>query len=272
MTTDERILLSDLNYAEAMRELTRRAGGAVLDEDGLLLFASPHPLPVLANGVMRTGAVAPDDVIARARAFFAPRRRGFSVFVRAHLDADLRAACEAAGLHPNGESPGMVVDGRLPEGPPPADGVVVAEVETEADVRDFAHVMGEAYATYGMPADVAPTVLPHLGVLRAPHIASVLVRLDGRPAAGAMVIVTHGVAGVYWVGTVPDARGRGLAELATRRATNLGFDRGARMGALQASVMGEPVYRRMGWVEVTRYPLLVEWSTRPDATRTGSTG
>jgi ribosomal protein S18 acetylase RimI-like enzyme len=262
MTTDDRILLSDLNYAEAMRELTRRAGGAVLDEDGLLLFASPHPLPVLANGVMRTGAVAPDEVLARARSFFAARRRGFSVFVRAHLDADLRAACEAAGLHPSGEAPGMVVDGRLPDGPPAPEDAVVAEVETAADVRDFARVMAEAYATYGMPADVAPAVLPTLDVLRAPHIASVLVRLGDRPAAGAMVIVTHGVAGVYWVGTTPEARGRGLAALATRLATNLGFDRGARMGALQASVMGEPVYRRMGWVEVTRYPLLVQWSTK----------
>lgn len=265
MTTDDRILLSDLNYAEAMRELTRRARGAVLDEDGLLLFASPHPLPVLANGVMRTGAVAPEEVLARARDFFAARQRGFSVFIRAHLDADLRATCEAAGLDVRGEAPGMVVDGRLPDGPLASDDLVVAEVETAADVRDFAQVMADAYATYGMPADVAPAVLPNLDVLRAPHIASVLVRLGDRPAAGAMVIVTHGVAGVYWVGTAPDARGRGLAALATRRAANLGFDRGARMGALQASVMGESVYRRMGWVEVTRYPLLVQWTTTPRA-------
>jgi len=265
VTADERLLLSDLNYAEAMRELTRRAGGVVLDEDGLLLFASPHPLPVLANGVMRTGPVAPVDVLARARDFFAARSRGFSVFIRAHRDADLRAAGEAAGLTLSGESPGMVVDARLPDYPP-AEDVVAAEVETDEDVRGFASVMAEAYATYGMPPDVAPAVLSSIDVLRAPHIASVLVRLEDRPAAGAMVIVTHGVAGIYWVGTRPEARGRGLAALATQRATNLGFDRGARMGALQASVMGEPVYRRMGWIEITRYPLLVQWTTRTGST------
>jgi len=31
------VLLSDLNYAEAFRELTRRARGVVHDEDGLFL-------------------------------------------------------------------------------------------------------------------------------------------------------------------------------------------------------------------------------------------
>jgi predicted GNAT family acetyltransferase len=73
-----------------------------------------------------------------------------------------------------------------------------------------------------------------------------------------MTLVTHGVAGVYWVGTTPDARGRGLAELCTRAAGNAGFDLGGRIASLQASPMGEPVYRRMGYVEVTRYPYLVQ--------------
>src|SRR5262245_49354223 len=54
MTNAELVQLSDLNYAEALRDLSRRAGGAVLDEDGLLLFTGGHSLPVLANGAMRT--------------------------------------------------------------------------------------------------------------------------------------------------------------------------------------------------------------------------
>ena len=85
VTRAELIELSDLNFWEATRELSRRAGGTVLDERGLLLFAGGHPLPVLANGVFRTTtAVGAPDVLARARRFFAQQQRGFTVFVRAH--------------------------------------------------------------------------------------------------------------------------------------------------------------------------------------------
>jgi ribosomal protein S18 acetylase RimI-like enzyme len=255
----------DLNYLEAMRDLTRRAGGTVIDAEGLLLYAAPHPLPVLCNGVFRTDPrVSPLDVLRRARDFFGRRGRGFSVMLRAHLDADLREAAAAAGLVQMGDMPGMVLGRRLPEAVPPA-GVVLRRVATAADVAAYAEVMSAAYATYGMPDDVMPALFARADALMGPHIVGYLAFCDGRPAAGAMTVVTHGVAGIYWVGTIPEARGRGLAELCTRAAGNAGMDLGARIAALQASPMGEPVYRRMGYVEVTRYPYLVEvgpWSSR----------
>jgi GNAT superfamily N-acetyltransferase len=213
---------------------------------------------------MGTGApLDPGQTLARAREFFGARGRGFSVIVRAHADAELRAGAEAEGLSLFGDPPGMVLDRRLDDAVVP-DGVELREVRSDADARSFAAVQGAAYATYGMPPDVTPALLGRLEVLRAPHIASFLALADGEPVAGAMVVVTHGVAGIYWVGTTPAARGRGLAELCTRAATNRGFDQGARIAGLQASVMGEPIYARMGYVTVTRYPTLVHFA-RPRA-------
>jgi ribosomal protein S18 acetylase RimI-like enzyme len=254
------IELSDLNYAEATRELTRRSGGVVLDEDGLLLYAGAHPLPVLVNGVMRTGTgPAAAEVLARADRFFAARGRGYTVSIRAHADGDLLDAASSAGLTTFGSPPAMVLEGRLADADPPR-GVKLAPVVGAEDVAAFAAVSGAAYATYGMPPDVAPAILAHRDVVVAPHVVAFLARVDGKPVAAAMTILTHGVAGIYWVGTVPEARGRGLAELVTRAATNAGFDLGARVASLQASTMGEPVYQRMGYFEVTRYPQLVRFT------------
>ncbi len=258
MTHAELVELSDLNYAEAMRDLSRRAGGAVLDEDGLLLFTGGHPLPVLANAAMRTDRrLGAADTLERARAFFDARGRGFTILIRAHADADLAAAAAQAGLVAFGEMPAMVLDHRLADAVPPR-GIDLRPVTTADDVAAYGRVMGTAYATYGMPEDVLPAMLGNLETLRAPHIVAFVARVDGTPVAGAMTVVTHGVAGIYWVGTIPAARGRGLAELCTRAAGNAGFDLGGRIAVLQASPMGEPVYKRMGYFEVTRYPYLVQ--------------
>jgi hypothetical protein len=260
MRREELIELSDLNFAEANREFSRRAGGTVLDEDGLLLFAGGHAFPVLCNAAMRTAAgPAPRRVLERADGFFAARGRGYTINVRAHADEDIRQAALASGFTEIGSAPAMTLDRPLPDVAPPG-GITLTRVATAAEVAGFTTVMGAAYASLGMPPDVAPAVL-HPAVLIAPHITSFLAYLDdGTPAAGAMCVLTHGVAGVYWVGTIPAARGRGLAELCTRAAGNAGFDAGARVAALQASPMGEPIYRRMGYIEVTRYPALVRFA------------
>lgn len=260
LRVEEQIELSDLNFAEANRELARRAGGAVHDQDGLLLFAGGTDLPVLFNAAFRLErGLDGREAIAHAQAFFAAHRRGYSVLLRAHAgDDDLRDAAAASGLSPFGDSPAMMLDRRLPDAVPPP-GVELREVASEADAAAFGEVMGAAYATYGMPEACGPEAVGKLAVLRAPHIVSFLALREGAPVAGAMVILTHTIGGIYWVGTRPEGRGHGLAELCTRAAGNAGFDLGARAITLQASIMGEPIYRRMGYVEVTRYPYLVRF-------------
>src|SRR5262245_54354946 len=144
MTRDELILLSDLNMAEAFRDMSRRAGGSVLDEDGLLLWAGGHPLPVLSNGAMRlTPKLPAAAVLERADRFFGARRRGYTLMVRAHADPDLSAAAAAAEFASFGDAPAMVVERRLPDKALPA-GVTVDLVTTAAHVDAFAAINGAA--------------------------------------------------------------------------------------------------------------------------------
>ena len=94
---------------------------------------------------------------------------------------------------------------------------------------------------------------PRCEAVCGPDVRAVVARDRGRPVAAAMVVASGAVAGIQLVGTIPGARGRGLGELCTRWAVGAGFDLGADAIVLEASEAGEPLYLRLGFVEVSRY-------------------
>lgn len=252
--------LSDLNLAEFNRDSARgTAGGIVHDEAGLSFFMPGHRLPVGSVGVVRTDPrVSADEVLRRAAEFFDGRGPGYTVWVGTHRDADVAAACDVRriGVFGDRAAPGMILERPLDE-PALAAPFRVERITTAAGVQDFGAISSAAYATYGMPPGIAEAQFAESDFWLAPHMALFVAYEGDRPLAAAMTYLSHGVGGVYWVGTVPEARGNGLAAACTRRATNEGFAMGGRVASLQASVMGEPIYRKMGYREITRYPWYV---------------
>jgi hypothetical protein len=251
MELDPRTELALLSHVDYFRDASRRGrGGAVHDDDGLVLYAGPHPLPTLVNGAVR---IAPGldafEALERARAFFAPRHRGFSVYTLVGRDDDLAEAADEAGMTSFGDpAPLMVLsETRRPADSP--DGVRIEWARTPAQVADAAAVCADAYAVYGMPADVAAACLVPATAL-APHVATIVAYDEEGPAATASVMATHGVGYIAWVGTAQRAMRRGLGEAVTGAATDAGHELGARMTTLLASPMGAPVYERMGFVTV----------------------
>lgn len=240
--------------------------GAVEEVEGCVLCAGGSWLPVVANCAFRTEpGVGGSDLIGHAESFFGRLARGFSVKVRdTGEDDDLRDACGAAGLEQFGSPvPQMLVLAPLPDANG-IDGVMLDEVDDEAGVADFVAVNAEAYATYGMPAEVLPELFDKATALAEDPAAHVMVaRRDGVPLATAMTFDSDGVASLQWVGTVPSARGSGLGALVTTLTTNSAFERGASSCTLQASPMGEPIYRALGYETVYRYAEYVRWPQPP---------
>lgn len=251
-----------LNYVEFCRELGRwsGAGGAVEERDGLMLWGSASDFPVSLNGVVRLDPSTPPDVVlATADEWFGGRGTGYTLNVVDGADDDLRAAAEAAGLLVLRDSPQMVCDAPV-EGPSPARGVTLRWATDRADIGAFADLVDTAYQSLGAPAGVIrPSIVATDRVLE-PQVEVVLALLDDRPVATALVLHSHAMAGVYYVGTLEEARGRGLGELVTGAVTNRGFERGAAFVGLQASPMGEPIYRRMGYRDLYRQAGLVRFA------------
>ena len=79
---------------------------------------------------------------------------------------------------------------------------------------------------------------------------------DDKALACASVFIAAGVGMVAWVAARPEARGRGMAAACTVAATNRAFELGAEAASLQASSMGEDLYRRLGYEELYSYRLL----------------
>lgn len=138
-----------------------------------------------------------------------------------------------------GEPPGMVCDAPLNDADASA-GVEVEQVRTLAVLRELVDVQARSYVGLGLPENVTTKLLPTSERMLAPHRIWLLARHEGQPVAAAMVLFSHSIAGLYWVATLPERRGRGLGEACTRAATNAAFALGARAVVLQASPQGAP--------------------------------
>lgn len=250
--------LGHLNVLEFTREDARwQQPHEIVERDGILLFTGSSDFPAFCNGVRRVDDAVPGTVVVEAaREFFASRDRGFSLWTReTTADDDLFAAATAAGITAYGNSsPQMICRERVLDAPLPA-GVTLDPITTRAEIDAFADLSGQAYAVYGAPAEATASHFNGPEALAGPHVHAVLARLDGEPVGGALVMLSHGIAGVYWVAVLEQARGRGIAFAMTAHITNLAFDLGAANVQLQASEMGEPVYRRLGYDELYRQRL-----------------
>jgi ribosomal protein S18 acetylase RimI-like enzyme len=248
-----------LNLVDSSRQFFELDPGAAIEaEPGWLFGAGSSTHPVISNGAFRReDGVDAGEFVTRAKEFFAARERGFSIWVRGgqEEDRDLVAAAEATGFQLVYEMPEMTLGEKLapPELPSGAELHRLTAIE---QATDFWHVATTSYSSIGFPPEVFAGYTNHAGLL-AENVVAFLALLDGKPVSIAMTMVSHGVAGIYWVGSLEQARGKGLGRAVTLAATNAGFDLGADVASLQASPMGKPIYLELGYETAFEYQMMM---------------
>jgi len=156
------------------------------------------------------------------------------------------------GLHADTTNAGMVLerDAFRPTSPPA--GVTVTSA-TEAEQLDAA---GRLFAeAFELPIELfAPLYDPaYVGRVDA-QVFLVLDRDD--PVSTAISWPVGDDTGIFSVATPERFRGHGFGAVATSAAIRAGFDVGSPRAFLQASAMGEGIYRQLGFREVSRYLFL----------------
>ena len=246
--------LADHNLAQAIKHRTRHvAHGSLKEESGVLLFSIGQPsLNGHFNGLLPLDPqISPTAVISQGQEFFASLNVDHTIWIREHLDEELERVVQAEGyqIRRRPGTPGMFVQ-RPYDSITIPPGIEIRSVTTEADAQAFTAVVSSAF---DIPQDTGLAVFASVAALNSPTVRAFVIHQREKTVATALTIVSGKVAGIYWVGTVAEARGQGLGELSTKVATNAGFELGAEVVILQASLAGEPIYRRIGYQTFTLY-------------------
>jgi GNAT superfamily N-acetyltransferase len=164
--------------------------------------------------------------------------------------SDLGARLERHGFTPAPEWAGMSLDlSMVPESSPLSASLTIEEVTDNSAIRTW------ALAPYGISeapepwAEAFSQVFTNLGCSEQDAWHFYLGYWHGEPVARSMLHVAAGVAGIYWVATAEKARRQGIGTALTYQALSDARAMGHRLAILQASAMGESIYRQMGFTE-----------------------
>jgi hypothetical protein len=238
VTADDLLARAAANCAGAYRTWAERMGRptGVWDDLSCADLGLPVILPPNNATVLRpVGAM--DDVLDRVAGVFDGRPGGgFEVW-------NLWPVGEAPPGYESWTCPAMVRD---LGGDPPAlpSALEIVEAHDDATVAEAEALIGDVFGARAEPGSTLTSAC--LGDDFRVWVG----RVDGRPVTTASAYIGDGFVGIYAVGTLRDARGRGYGEAVTWAATLCRPDLPA---TLQASPMGHPVYERMGYRVVAEF-------------------
>jgi ribosomal protein S18 acetylase RimI-like enzyme len=174
--------------------------------------------------------------------------------------AQLGQQLEAHGLVYDPGGPGMAADLlALDETIAPPAGLTIEPVTDEDALRGWNHALSVGM---GAPGLEPPSYELYGGLGFDLPLRSYLGCLHGEPVACSQLFLGAGVAGIYCVATLPEARRQGIGASLTLAAMCDARALGYRHAVLQASEMGHPVYVGLGFREVCRMSHW-EWHDTP---------
>ena len=124
----------------------------------------------------------------------------------------------------------------------------IVPIDDECLLRQWIHV-----ASIGFRIDEKFEPVWHdflVDTIFNPRFRTYLALLDGKPVGTSQLFLSEGVAGIYNVTCMPEARGQGIGSAVTLAPLLEARQMGYQIGVLQASQKGYNVYRRLGFQDL----------------------
>lgn len=249
------------NVQEFLLELGRLGGGEERDEPGIqwIIGGSPidyHNCVVRANLVQGQIDETVETLKQQLQAHQVPGTWHIGPSTR---PLNLGKLLMERGFTYGGDEPGMAADllALNRELPMPAD-FVVERVSNEQELQIWTRILGMGFGAGEIEANWVGEMYHKAGFDEQGAWHHFLGLWRGEPVATTTLFLGAGVAGIYFVFTLPQARRQGIGAAVTLAALQDAQKRGYRIGVLGASQMGYPVYQRLGFQQYCTMSLY-EW-------------
>ena len=241
----------EANIQEASLHFGRGLGATIHDEPELLWFFSGLPFH-LANGIVR--AHFPPDATEEILNERLKQLTSHCVPMVWFIGPSTRPTDLGKFLERHGwfldAAPGMVIDlHTLDEHLPLPSRLTIEHVSDSETLKTWLRVL---FIGSELPEEGLKLLLDMVSKHRFTEDSLdhyYLAMLDGRPVATSMLYRGGGVAGIYNVTTLPNARRQGIGRVITLAPLLDARTWGYRIGILQSTRMGLNIYRRLGFRE-----------------------
>ena len=212
--------------------------------------AIPHPW---FNGVL--SAQLPDEHADQAIQdtldyFNSHQVRNFSWWLEPNLDSTAWSQhLIPYGFQYTNSPPGMVIDlAKLPVSTSHPAGLEICQLEDVETLLDWTRIFIPGYELPEFFTDPFYELVAGMGI-ELP-LRYYLGYLDSKPVAVSTLFLGAGVAGIYNVGTLPEARRQGIGAALTLFPLQQARAMGYTTGVLQSSEMGFGVYQKLGFQHI----------------------
>lgn len=248
--TDKVVQALEANLVSYFTNFGRTPLGELNESSNLLYFATGIG-SLFHNGVFRARLQVEEveGAIAKVIENFAAKQLPFCWWTsNSTQPAALGKYLEAQGLKYLSEFRGMAINlANLPSRSCPKDIEIIA-VEDRTALESWLRI---GAIGFDIPVGLVEKLLPleeSLG-FQCDRYTRFLALWQKTPVAISALYLDAGVAGIYFVATLPEARGKGFATQVVQTALEDAQKLGYRAAILQASAMGKNVYQRIGFQE-----------------------